>query len=432
MDRDVCAIRLRGVSKKYPIYARNSDRVLEALHPLRKSYHHDFWALRDIDLDIPRGETFGIVGVNGSGKSTLLQIICEILQPTSGSVEVEGRVAALIELGAGFSEDLTGRQNVEMNCMIAGLAPREVRAVLPAIQAFADIGEFFEQPVKTYSSGMFMRVAFSTAVHVDPDILVIDEALAVGDARFQQKCFAKFRQFQRQGKTILLVTHDRYTLPRLCSSALMLHGGRVVEVGEPKHVTDAYSRFLQLGVKALGEVAGPRTMAPGASRNEEAFTSGSEDVCHLNPTYNKSEHRYGKGGAAIVDYRLTSDEQVNPKDVRADSGLEVRMRVRFDQEVISPLVGFTVTTTDGILVSSTHSSWLGKPLRPRAVGDVAEYRLQLKTHLAPGEWFFTLSIAEDQSTILDTREALFHLTVWSADRMRGMVSLELKVEEDDE
>lgn len=431
MSHDGPAIRLRGVSKKYPIYARNTDRVLEALHPLGKSYHHDFWALRDIDLDIARGETFGIVGVNGCGKSTLLQVICSILQPTSGTVEVQGRVAALIELGAGFSQDLTGRQNVEMNCMIAGLSLRDARAVLPTIEAFADVGEFFDQPVKIYSSGMFMRVAFSTAVHVDPDILVIDEALAVGDARFQQKCFAKFRQFQQQGKTILLVTHDRYTLPRLCSRALMLHAGRMVEVGEPKQVTDAYSRFLQLGIKALAEV-GPQDREKGEAGEAAVFAGGTEDVCHRNPTYNKAEHRYGKGGAAIIDYRLVSDEQANPKDVRADSGLEIRMRVCFDQTVDSPLVGFTVKTTDGVLVTSTHSSWLGKPLRARDAGDIAEYRLQLKTHLVPGEWFFSLTIAEDQATILDTRESLFHITVWSAHRVRGIASLEAVLEEDDE
>src|SRR6185295_5992911 len=177
----------------------------------------------------------------------LLQIICSILQPTTGTVEVRGRVAALIELGAGFNPALSGRENAELNCTIMGLGAKEVREKLPLIEAFADVGEFFEQPVKTYSSGMFMRVAFATAVHVDPEILVIDEALAVGDARFQQKCFRKFRDFQEAGKTIILVTHDRTAVPRLCSMGVLLNRGRLLQVGAPKEITDRYSYLLTHG-----------------------------------------------------------------------------------------------------------------------------------------------------------------------------------------
>jgi lipopolysaccharide transport system ATP-binding protein len=426
MAQDGFAVRLRAVSKKYPIYARNIDRVKEALHPLGKTYHHDFWALREVDLDIGRGETLGILGVNGSGKSTLLQIVCSILQPTSGTAQVTGRVAALIELGAGFNRELTGRENAETNCMIAGLSLREARAALAPIAAFADIGEFFDQPVKTYSSGMFMRVAFATAVNVDPDILVIDEALAVGDARFQQKCFAKFREFQAAGKTILLVTHDRYTIPRLCTAAVMMHDGRVREQGDPRQVTDAYSRFLQLGEAALP--GGSTAPAPAAAL-APAMPQRAGDRCPFNPTYNKHEHRYGKGGAAIIDYRLSSEGKENPGELRADAALEIRVWIRFDRDVEAPLVGVGVASTDGVLVASTHSAFLDRRLLPRKAGETAEYRIAMKMHLAPGEWFVNLALAEDAATVLDTREGLIHLSVVSARRLLGIASLETEIDE---
>ena len=443
MSEDTAAIRLCGVSKKYPIYARNLDRVIEALHPRRRQYHHDFWALRDVNLEVARGETLGILGVNGSGKSTLLQIICSILQPSSGTVEVRGRIAALIELGAGFNPELTGRQNAEMNCMISGLSGRATREVLPAIESFADIGEFFDQPVNTYSSGMFMRVAFSTAVHVDPEILVIDEALAVGDARFQQKCFRKFREFQDAGKTILLVTHDRFTVPRLCSGAVMLNGGRVVGRGEPRVVTDLYSRFLTLGEQAFaaepdrvaesgagGADSRPSVepLAIATAADWESDAAGA-DRCERNPTYNRNEVRFGQGGAAVIDYRIRCGDEINPANVRAGSELELIVRVRYDDAVDAPLVGFTFRTTEGVVVAGTHSAWLGRQLISRAAGEIADYRFVIRAHFAPGNWFVDLSVARDEATMLDTREAVVHLTVWSPQRQVGMAYVECVMDE---
>lgn len=438
MSAHDCAIRLAGVSKKYAIFQRNSHRVLEALHPLRKQYHRDFWALREVDLEVMRGQTLGILGVNGSGKSTLLQIICSILQPSAGTVDVRGRVSALIELGAGFNPELTGRQNAELNCMISGLAAREVRTKLPDIEAFADIGEFFEQPVKIYSSGMFMRVAFATAVHVDPEILVVDEALAVGDARFQQKCFRKFREFQDAGKTILLVTHDRHAVPRLCNAAIMLNDGRIVERGEPRRVTDRYSRFLQLGDQALSDDAADAGREPPgegvappalpASADWDADTSGA-DRCTANPTYNRNESRFGQGGAAVIDYRLRCADETNPSDIRSGSQLELIVRVRFDRDVPAPLAGFTFRTAEGIVVAGTHSGWLGAPMRARQAGEIADYRFSVRAHLAPGNWFVDLAVAENEATILDTREAVIHLTLWSPQRQVGLAYVECVADE---
>jgi lipopolysaccharide transport system ATP-binding protein len=418
------AISLLGVSKKYHLYDSAHHRVLEALHPLRRKYHRDFWALRDISLEVPRGATLGILGVNGSGKSTLLQIVCSILQPTVGQVNVQGRVAALIELGAGFNPDLTGRQNADFNCLITGLSRQEIRERVPQIEAFADIGAFFDQPVKTYSSGMFMRVAFATAIHVDPDILVIDEALAVGDARFQQKCFRKFRDFQDQKKTILYVTHDRFSVPKLCTHGLVLDQGRIIHSGDPGEAVDRYSALLAGGsVEVAGQTDRP-TVETGFAGGER-----STDACSANPTYNKNENRYGLGGAAIVDYRLIVGKEVNPSTVKGGSVVEISVKVRFDKAVAAPLVGLSVKTKDGIEVYGTHSGWLLRTLRARAAGELAMYRFRVPLALASGDWFFDVAVAESQEAMLDTREALFHIQVLRATSSTGLMALDVSLDE---
>ena len=216
---DDIVINLKNITKTYRLYNNHADRVKETFHPLRKKYHHSFNALTDVSLDVKRGKTVGIIGRNGSGKSTLLQIICGILQPTSGIVEISGRISALLELGAGFNPEFTGRQNIYMNCAILGLTHEEIKARFDDIVAFAEIGDFIGQPVKTYSSGMYVRLAFAIAINVNPDILVVDEALSVGDTLFQSKCFAKFKEFQEKGITILFVTHAMDLITRYCSSA---------------------------------------------------------------------------------------------------------------------------------------------------------------------------------------------------------------------
>ena len=396
-------------------------------------------------MEIPRGATVGILGVNGSGKSTLLQIICSILQPTSGEVAVRGRVAALIELGAGFNPDLSGRENAEINCAIMGLDGKTVRERLPGIEAFADIGEFFEQPVKTYSSGMFMRVAFATAISVDPDILIIDEALAVGDAKFQEKCFRKFREFQGAGKTILLVTHDRSAVPRLCTHGVLLHKGRVILAGSPKDVTDHYSHLLTHGdppeqsVGATGKGVAPDpgppsrpTDAPGAAVTAiERFLALSDlsDRCAQNPTYNKNEFSYGLGGASIIDYLISEDGAVNQPDVQSGSTIDIYIRVRYDRTVEHPLVGFTLKTRDGTLAFGTHSGWLQQELSPGEPGKLATYKFTVRMDLGADDWFIDLAVAANQAEILHTREAAVHLRTTSSMASTGFAALRTSVSE---
>jgi len=244
---DSIAVSVQNVSKKFRLFGSPKDRLREALHPFKRKYHHEFWALKDISFEVPRGMTFGIVGRNGSGKSTLLQIICSVMRPTSGTVSVNGRVSALLELGAGFNPEFTGRENVLLKGAIMGFARSEMEERLPLIENFADIGEFIDQPVKTYSSGMFVRLAFAAAINVDPDILIVDEALAVGDAKFQHKCYNKFLEFQKKGKTILFVSHSTDAIVRHCDCAVLLENGKLLESGEPKTVTNYYLDLLFSG-----------------------------------------------------------------------------------------------------------------------------------------------------------------------------------------
>jgi ABC-type polysaccharide/polyol phosphate transport system ATPase subunit len=248
MADDSMAVSAKGLSKKYRLYGSPKERLLEALDPFRKKYHKEFWALQGVSFDVPKGLTLGIMGRNGSGKSTLLQIVSSVLRPTTGSVEVRGRVSALLELGAGFSPEFTGRENVLMQGRTFGYSASEMRSRLPVIQQFAEIGEFFDQPLKTYSSGMYARLAFAAAIYVDPDILIVDEALAVGDAKFQHKCYRKFLEFQSGGKTILFVSHDTNAIVEHCNRAMLLDHGRVLEQGEPKHVANCYHELLFTGV----------------------------------------------------------------------------------------------------------------------------------------------------------------------------------------
>lgn len=239
MSSDI-AVKVENLSKCFHIYDRPRDRLLQMFARGRKQYYREFWALKDVSFEIKKGETVGIIGRNGSGKSTLLQIICGTLSPTSGTVEIQGRVAALLELGSGFNPEFTGRENVYMNAAVLGLSKEEVNLRFDEIEAFADIGEFIEQPVKTYSSGMMVRLAFSVAVHVKPDILIVDEALAVGDIVFQMKCLDKMEEIRSRGTTILFVSHSQEQVKRFCTSAVWLEHGVVQQIGESNYVSDQY------------------------------------------------------------------------------------------------------------------------------------------------------------------------------------------------
>lgn len=238
------ALNIQSLTKVYRLYDSPIDRLKESLHPLKKQYHSDFFALNNVSLDIKRGETFGIVGRNGSGKSTLLKIICGVLTPTAGSVSINGRISALLELGTGFNPEMTGIENVYFSGTIMGFKKEEMEEKLQSILSFAEIGEFIKQPVKTYSSGMFVRLAFAVAINVDPDVLIVDEALSVGDVAFQRKCFAKIQDIQKKGATIVFVSHAAGSILELCKTAALMDAGEVILLGNPKLVVTKYHQML--------------------------------------------------------------------------------------------------------------------------------------------------------------------------------------------
>jgi len=248
------AIKVENLTKVYHLYDKPQDRFKEALHPFRKSYHHNFYAVNDISFEIKKGETVGIIGKNGAGKSTLLKMITGVLTPTSGNIQVNGKIASLLELGAGFNPEMTGIENIYLNGTLMGFSEQEMASKIEAILEFADIGEFIYQPVKVYSSGMFARLAFSVAINVEPDILIVDEALSVGDARFQSKCIRKMEELAKKGITILFVTHDMQSVNKFCKEVVWLQDGKISQMGEPAKIIENYVSFMTYGLETVREI----------------------------------------------------------------------------------------------------------------------------------------------------------------------------------
>jgi lipopolysaccharide transport system ATP-binding protein len=433
------AVRLEGVSKIYRLFDSKSDRLWEALNPLRRKRHREFWALRDITLEVPTGCTLGILGRNGSGKSTLLQIISNVLQPTVGELTVSGRVAALLELGAGFNADLTARENVYMNGAVMGLNRAAVLERIEDIEAFADIGEFFDQPMKIFSSGMFARIAFATAVHVDPDILIIDEALAVGDAKFTDKCFRRFKDFQDAGKTILYVTHDRYSVTRLCDLAMLLDGGKVVDIGEPREISNLYDQLLNTGKTTVGiaeEKSQDSELAIEIASTDETldyseildrFISAQtlHDRCADNPTYNKNEHRYGTGEATIIDYMIMVGHLVNPLSFDTGRAIDVVVRIAYKRNIAHPILGIHFSNGEGVYVFAVNTDMLHSKMEAVVEGQVCTYQFSVMLNLAKGDWFMDLAVADAIGpTIIDSRTAIAHLRVTDIHEYLGLVYFE--------
>ena len=418
-------IRVRNLSKAYKLRASpNGDT------PLGGTGMPDLhWALRDVSLDIMHGETFGILGVNGSGKSTLLQIIAGILTPTSGSVTANGRICPLLQLGAGFSPQFSGRENARLNAAILGMSTAEIDAVMDSIEAFADVGEYFDQPVRTYSSGMFARVAFATAIHSQPDILVVDEILAVGDVRFQSRCFRRIRELQDAGKTILLVTHDTSSVVTHCQRAVLLDAGHVVSVGSPSEIVDLYIARLFGGGSASVE----NTVAPAPRLRSRANPipqdlaipaelSGPEDAsdhCAEREGYNSYENRFGPRDAEIVDYLLRCEDASGASSVLSGSEVTLDIKVLFKRDVDAPIVGYGLKTLEGTYLHGTNSFMMGISLAPMRAGTSGIYRFVFRVPLSQRTYLLDLGAAENDGTpggrVLDVRRASVLLTIHSSE-----------------
>ena len=391
------AISLRGVSKKYRLFLSPKERLKEALHPFRKQYHQEFWALKEVSFDVLKGQALGILGCNGSGKSTLLQVIASVLQPTSGSVTVNGRVSALLELGAGFNPELTGRENVILNGVIQGISCNEMISRISEIEAFADIGEFFDQPVKTYSSGMFVRAAFAAAINVDPDILIIDEALAVGDARFQHKCFEKLAGFRAANKTIIIVTHSIHQVSNNCDRAILLDNGQVVLDGEPREVSDRYIELLfDEPVSSIEEPASSAAVEPG--NGFDSITVDKINRLALRHSYCKSKTRYGDGSAELLDCVLVSDGVLDPLRFASDKLVTICLKVVF-YRALKVSVGFALKTLEGVQVYATNTHLLQIKGLSAQAGDIKLYKFGVTLAISSGDYFLDAGVVEDDGTV---------------------------------
>ncbi len=344
-------IRVRNLSKIYKLYDRSVDRLKESLHPLRKRYHHDFYALRDVSFEIGKGETFGLIGKNGSGKSTLLKIIAGVLTPSGGNLEVRGKVSALLELGLGFNPDMTGLENIYFSGTIMGYTREEMEARVEDILSFADIGEFIHQPVKTYSSGMFVRLAFAVATKVDPEILVVDEALAVGDIFFQSKCMLLMRKMIDSGVTLLFVSHDTSSVTNLCKRAIYLENGAIKAMGEALAVTDHYLKDMrQLIYRATPECEAPARELldvgqAGAAANRGGTTEAgnpehAEGSCDgiafkADPAFAErvQPYRYGTGGARVLAMELINQQEEPAITFRFNEWVTVRAYIECYKQI---------------------------------------------------------------------------------------------------
>jgi lipopolysaccharide transport system ATP-binding protein len=423
------SIRVSGLHKRFPVYAKPHHRLFQMVSPAsaKKRWFREFHALTGVDFEIHRGETVAIVGRNGSGKSTLLQIICGTLAPTEGSVEVEGRIAALLELGAGFNPEFTGRENVYLNGTVLGLTRAEIDARFDEIAAFADIGDFIEQPVKSYSSGMYVRLAFSVAIHVMPDILVVDEALSVGDEAFQRKCFARIEKIRDAGATVLFVSHAPSTVLELCNRAILLDRGELLAMGSPKHVISRYQKMLYapnnmvafirarlqqemaFSRHGVNDVALEKPGRGAVGQGEGSLLPPSiDDVtegAYLDPSLvPQSTVRFATHGATIEDPHIETAGGQRVNVLKPGGEFFYAYFVRFDRVAVSVTFGMLIKTVSGVELGGATSATQADAVDVVEAGALVKVRFKFRCLLAPGTYFLNAGVrgrVDEGETFLD-------------------------------
>jgi len=396
------AITARGLSKAYPIYDKPVHRALELLLPGYQR-HRDFWAVRNVYLDIPRGSTVGIIGENGAGKSTLLKLLTGITLPTSGEVHVQGRISSLLELGAGFHPEFSGRDNVHLNCSILGMRDEEIVERFPKIVEFSELGDFIDRPVKTYSSGMYVRLAFSVAASVDPDVLMIDEALSVGDEHFRGKCVNRLNEFREQGKTTVFVSHDMGAIKNMCRHVVLLDRGEIVEQGTAEQVADEYLK--------------------------RAHARGNERLSTLNreaSTY----PRFGSGEIETGEIEMLGAHGTRSLVFRTGDPFVVRVPYRVHRRVARPVFGLGLYRADGTYVNGSNHHWRDHPIHLQDLepGEEGEARLEFEAMpVLPGQYYLTIYLYDHgraAPTPIDQREHAVTFEVLDArNHQHGLVSL---------
>lgn len=394
----MAVVLVQNVSKLYRLYRRPSDRVREILPFHFKSLHNSFWALRDVNFELEKGETLGLIGPNGCGKSTLLQIVSGILQPTVGRVVTRGRIAALLELGAGFNPEFTGRENVYLNGEIMGLSRAEIGRAMPSIEEFAEIGDFMERPVKEYSSGMYVRLAFATAIHVEPEILIVDEALAVGDAVFANRCVRKFQELRERKITVLFVSHDLGLVKQLSDRAILLLNGRIACEGDPRQVVNRY----------IGVVL------------------ERQDMQQKDPLL--PSRRHGDGVSEIVSVEMLNSNGEPCRSIASGESVAVRVRSRFHESKSDPMVGILIRNRIGMEVYGTNTRLEQIELGNYDAGDEVEVEFRFECWLTPQQYTLTVATQHAEGWSHDWLDDVLAFDVVDTRKAAGVANLRAKVQ----
>ena len=430
------AISVNNVTKIYRLYEKPIDRLKEVMSPTHKNYHRDFYALSGISFDVPKGQTVGIIGTNGSGKSTILKIITGVLTPTEGTLKVNGVISALLELGAGFNMDYTGIENIYMNGTMMGFSRKEMDDKLKDILDFADIGDFVYQPVKTYSSGMFVRLAFALAINVEPEILIVDEALSVGDVFFQAKCYRRMEEIRQKGTTILMVTHDMGAIIKYCDQVVVLNKGNFIAQGEPGKMVDLYKKILanqmdelsldleEISSGELNDFSGEQVKSR-SDRNalKEGFM---KDKLTVNP--NRTE--YGDKKAEIVDFGLL-DERGNLSNLLLKGEyFTIKEKIQFHGNIESPIFTYTIKDKRGADLTGTNTMYEASDVESVKQGDVYEVEFKQKMTLQGGEYLLSMSCTgfeNGEHVVYHRLYDIVNITVISNKNTVGIYDMEPKV-----
>lgn len=385
MDEKKVAIQVKGLEKAYKLYDKPSDRLKEALGFGRKKRYKEHYALKGVDMTIYQGETVGIIGTNGSGKSTILKIITGVLNPTGGSVHVNGRISALLELGAGFNMEYNGIENIYLNGTMIGFSKKEIDAKMDDILNFADIGDYVHQPVKTYSSGMFVRLAFAVAINIEPEILIVDEALSVGDVFFQAKCYHKFEEFKEMGKTIVFVSHDLSSISKYCDRVVLLNQGVKLGEGSPKEMIDAYKQVL---VGQYVPAADDHSLLSDKEITAAAAAAAGTGKGEVNPELLE----YGTKDAMITGYKITDDMGRETSALLKGKECTITMQVHFEHDIEAPIFAFTIKNIKGVEITGTNTMVEKAFLSPVRAGSDMEITFTQKIDLQGGEYLLSFGV----------------------------------------
>ena len=429
------AITVKDVTKIYKLYDKPIDRLKEALNPFHKEYHKKFYALNNLSFEVKKGETVGIIGTNGSGKSTILKIITGVLTPTTGEVEVNGVISALLELGAGFNMDYTGIENIYMNGTMMGFSKKEMDAKLQEILDFADIGDFVYQPVKTYSSGMFVRLAFALAINVEPEILIVDEALSVGDVFFQTKCYRRMEEIRQKGTTILMVTHDMGSIIKYCDKVVLLNKGNFVAEGAPGHMVDLYKKILAGQMEGLEAAKDVDSDFSGETaekeQKEKTYQLPHGKLMKDSLTINSNRTEYGDGRAEIYDLGLFDQRGNLTNLLLKGEEFTIKEKIRFAAPIQSPIFTYTIKDKKGTDLTGTNTMFEGTDIKPVKAGDEYEVSFTQKMTLQGGEYLLSMSCTgfeQGEHTVYHRLYDVANITVISNKNTVGVYDMESAVQ----